>query len=193
VHDESVYLGLGSNVGNRAAHLRAALAGLQDRGLRLRAVSSFYLTEPDLRPRAGGTYIPARPHGTSEAGAHPWYVNCAAAFEDAPEPGELLALCREVEDAHGRRRDALPTGSDEPQPRTLDIDVLLMGNRVIDEPGLTVPHPRMSQRRFVLLPLAEIAPDLKHPVAGTSIREMLAALPERERVDLLQTREEEGS
>jgi len=190
VHDESVYLGLGSNVGNRAAHLRAALAGLQDRGLRLRAVSSFYLTEPDLRPRAD---VLAGPEGTNESGAHPWYVNCAAAFEDAPEPGELLALCREVEGAHGRRRDGLPTGSPEPQPRTLDIDVLLMGDRVIDEPGLTVPHPRMSQRRFVLLPLAEIAPDLKHPVADTSIREMLAALPERERVELLQTRADEGS
>lgn len=189
MHDESVYLGLGSNVGNRAAHLRAALADLQRRGLRLHAVSSFYLTEPDLRvapPDLDQNPAPRDVGQADERADQPWYVNCVASFEGAPAPRALLDLCREVERQHGReRRDRGPDAND-PQPRTLDIDVLLVGERIIDEPGLKVPHPRMMQRRFVLQPLAEIAPRIRHPLAGISVEDLLAALPQREAVSVLE-------
>lgn len=189
MHDKSVYLGLGSNVGNRAAHLRAALTDLQERGLRLRAVSSFYLTEPDLRvgPPAGD-HKPT-PRDTDPAGEptdHPWYVNCVASFEDAPAPRALLDLCCDIERRHGREhRDPGPE-ADGPQPRTLDIDLLLLGERIIDEPGLQVPHPRMTQRRFVLQPLAEIAPGIRHPLTGISVEDLLAALPQRRAVSIFE-------
>jgi len=193
VHKEIVYLGLGSNLGDRAEHLRAGLAELQRRGLRLRAVSSFYLTEPDLRPehRPAEPVVPGAPPHERESG-HPWYVNCVAAFDEAPEPRRLLELCLEVERDEGRTREPSPAkGNGGPHPRTLDIDVLLVGERVIDEPGLRVPHPRMTQRRFVLEPLAEIQPELIHPTTGESIGGLLAALPQRERVTPLEPRSSE--
>ena len=189
MHDENVYLGLGSNVGNRRVHLRAALADLQERGLRLCAVSSFYLTEPDLRvgPPAGDQNPMPRDTGPADQPTdHPWYVNCVASFEDALAPRALLDLCHDVERRHGReRRDAGPE-ADGPQPRTLDIDLLLVGQRTIDEPGLKVPHPRMTQRRFVLQPLAEIAPRIRHPLTGNSVEDLLAALPQHEAVSILE-------
>lgn len=198
---ETVYLGLGSNVGDRVGHVRAGLARLRDSGLRLLEVSSFYLTEPVLRSAAGRD--DAAPGTTSTAGGetaaaggeaaatpdasgrHRWYVNCVASFADAPAPRRLLALCLDIERGEGRERGREPSGNGA-QPRTLDIDVLLIGDRVIDEPGLIVPHPRMSERRFVLEPLAEIAPDLRHPVTGASMRELRDDLPPRERVMPLQ-------
>lgn len=198
MHNESVYLGLGSNVGNRIAHLRAGLAGLRERGLKLRAVSSFYLTEPDLRAgdpaaanlrpgtlgapnsRPGGDQ-PTKPENTN----HPWYVNCVAAVDDAPDADQLLDLCLRVEAEHGRPRR--PTSEDHgpPEPRTLDIDVLMIGERIIEGSSIRVPHPWMQERRFVLAPLAEIAPQARHPVAEATISGMLDALPQRERVWLL--------
>ncbi len=189
MHDESVYLGLGSNVGDRAAHLRAALTELQQRGLRLLAVSSFYLTEPDLRVASADGDHSTMPRDAADAGGrtdHPWYVNCVASFDGAPAPRALLDLCLDVERQHGReRRDSGPTVNGL-QPRTLDIDLLLVGERIIDEPGLKVPHPRMTQRRFVLQPLAEIAPRIRHPLAGVSVEDLLAALPQREAVSILE-------
>jgi 2-amino-4-hydroxy-6-hydroxymethyldihydropteridine diphosphokinase len=188
VHDESVYLGLGSNVGNRAAHLRDALTDLQENGLRLRAVSSFYLTEPDLRVASPDGDEPPMPRTTGCAGEqtdHPWYVNCVASFDGAPAPRALLDLCRDVERQHGRgHRDVAPA-ADGPQPRTLDIDLLLVGERIINEPGLKVPHPRMTERRFVLQPLAEIAPRIRHPLTGILVEDLLAALPQHEAVSIL--------
>ena len=207
VQDDNVYLGLGSNLGDRSAHVRAGLAGLCEGGLRLRAVSSLYLTEPDLRPTATG---PCRPDsagepdragaearrtshrhqapGASAAGAadtaHPDYVNCVAAFDAGLEPRALLDLCLAVERRQGRERSpGSPTG---PQPRTLDIDVLLIGQRVVDEPGLKVPHPLMMQRRFVLEPLAEIAPSLRHPLVPGTIGDALARLPVDQDVTVLE-------
>jgi 2-amino-4-hydroxy-6-hydroxymethyldihydropteridine diphosphokinase len=174
VHDEDVYLGLGSNLGDRSAHLRAGLAGLCDGGLRLRAVSSLYLTEPDLRETSG--------IGTDSE--HPDYINCVASFEADLEPRALLDLCLAVERDQGRERSLDTTVG--PQPRTLDIDVLLIGQHVVDEPGLTVPHPLMMQRRFVLQPLAEIAPSLRHPLAQSTIGEALARLPGGNGVSLLE-------
>jgi 2-amino-4-hydroxy-6-hydroxymethyldihydropteridine diphosphokinase len=186
VQEEIVYLGLGSNLGDRAAHLQAGLAGLRRRGLRLLTRSSFYLTEPDLRSSADEAPGEAAPD--ADTPAHPWYLNCVAAFADAPQPRRLLQLCHEVESDEGRTREEPKAGSNGgAQPRTLDVDILLVGDRVIDEPGLQVPHPRMAQRRFVLQPLAEIAPELVHPLTGESIAATLAELPQRERVTLFQS------
>lgn len=178
MQDESVYLGLGSNVGNRIAHLRSGLAGLRKHGLELRTVSSFYLTEPDLR--RGG-------REPTEAGRidHPWYVNCVAAIEDASTAEQLLDLCLAVEQENGRSRHSAPKGNDFPEPRTLDLDVLMIGEHVIENSLIRVPHPRMQDRRFVLAPLAEIAPETRHPVTQTTIGDLLSALPEQERVWLL--------
>jgi 2-amino-4-hydroxy-6-hydroxymethyldihydropteridine diphosphokinase len=183
VQEEIVYLGLGSNLGDRAAHLHAGLTGLRRRGLRLLTRSSFYLTEPDLRSSAVGAPGEATPDGDTPL--HPWYLNCVAAFGDAPPPHRLLRLCLEVESDEGRTREETMAGSNGgAQPRTLDVDILLIGDRVIDEPDLQVPHPRMAGRRFVLQPLAEIAPELVHPLTGQSIAATLAELPQRERVTL---------
>jgi 2-amino-4-hydroxy-6-hydroxymethyldihydropteridine diphosphokinase len=168
--EDIVYLGLGSNLGDRVAHLCAGLERLQRDGLRPRAVSSFYVTEPELG---------------APAADHPWYVNCVAAFESAPPPRRLLDLCLEVERREGRERPPRPAPGAGPEPRTLDIDILLIGERTVDEPGLTVPHPRLAERRFVLQPLAQIAPDARHPVTGATVRQMLAGLPPGPDVRLL--------
>lgn len=194
VQQELVYLGLGSNLGDRAANLRVGLDGLQEGGLRLLALSSLYVTEPDLgdgrrTPATAGDDACGQAAATrapdAGEGEHPWYLNCAAAFADAPAPHRLLALCLQVERRAGRERPAGPNGG-PPRPRTLDIDVLLVGERVIDEPGLSVPHPRLAERRFALQPLCEIAPHARHPVSGASIEELLGHLPPGPRVTRLQ-------
>jgi len=150
---------LGCNLGNRAATLRAALAALRQAGLDVTAVSSLYLTEPELDP-------------APEAGHHPWYVNCVARVSRPPEAGELLRICLEIETQFGRVRHS--TGV---EPRTLDLDLLLYGDEVIEKPGVQVPHPRLHVRRFVLLPMTEIAPGLVHPVEKATMSELLERLP----------------
>jgi 2-amino-4-hydroxy-6-hydroxymethyldihydropteridine diphosphokinase len=154
---ETAYLSLGSNLGDRAANLRAAVAELQCAG-RLLAVSALYETQP------------------VEVPDQPWFLNCVAAIETAKSPGELLSLALHIEATMGRVRMR------EKGPRTIDIDIVLFGNRTIDEPGLKIPHPALPQRRFVLEPLVEIAPEACHPLTGQSAREMLSALPEGQRV-----------
>lgn len=154
---ETAYLSLGSNLGDRAARLRAAVEELQAAG-RLLAVSAFYETQPVDVPD------------------QPWFLNCVAAIETAKSPREILSLALNIEAGMGRIRMR------EKGPRTIDIDIVLFGNWVIDEPGLKIPHPALLQRRFVLEPLVEIAPEARHPVSGQSAREMLAALPEGARV-----------
>ncbi|MFQ5744223.1 MAG: 2-amino-4-hydroxy-6-hydroxymethyldihydropteridine diphosphokinase [Acidobacteriota bacterium] len=164
---ESVFIGLGSNRGNRAAHLRLGLAALQRQGISLGAISSLYLTEPVLAPSRGN-------------GRHPWYLNCVATVESPQAADEVLRICLEIEKLSGRVRD--PRG---PQPRPLDLDLLLYGTEVIETTSLQVPHPRLHERRFALLPLSELAPEAVHPTKGATVEELLAMLPPREGVWLL--------
>jgi 2-amino-4-hydroxy-6-hydroxymethyldihydropteridine diphosphokinase len=151
------YLSLGSNVGDREDHLRDAIARLGTKG-RIVSVSSFYETEPV--------------EFTDQA----WFLNCALALESTTTPEQLLAEILEIERQMGRRR------MQRKGPRTIDIDILLCGDAILDTPALTVPHPAMHLRRFVLEPLAEIAPAVLHPVLKKTIRQLLDALPEGQTV-----------
>ena len=141
VHD--VYLGLGANLGARARNLAAALSLLaRSRGLTLRRVSSVYLTSPV---------------GLTD---QPDFLNLVAFFHARLSPAELLATALSVERRLGRVR-TVRWG-----PRAVDVDILLIGDLRISDPELTVPHPRLRERQFVLTPLAEIAPDLELPGGG---------------------------
>lgn len=150
-----VYLSLGTNLGDREANLRDAIARVGALGGGLR-VSSIYETEP------------------VEYTDQPWFLNCVAEFRTALPPAELIEALLEIERQMGRDR----RGSPAKGPRLIDIDVLLYGSEIIDLPGLTVPHPAMAARRFVLAPLAELAPEVLHPVLGKNARELLGALEE---------------
>lgn len=156
-----VYLGLGSNLGDRRANLESAVEQLGELGA-IQAQSSFYETEP--------VEMAAVP------GGHAWFLNCAVALETELMPKQLLARLLEIERGLGRKRARTPAAGRK-QPRTIDLDILLFGSSVIETAGLTVPHPAMHQRRFVLEPLAEIAPDARHPVLKRSMRELRDALP----------------
>jgi len=144
---KTVYLSLGSNLGDRAANLRAAIDRLGRVG-RVVAVSSFYETEP------------------VEVTDQPWFLNCAVKLETEKMPKQLLAALLEIERQMGRRRDR------KKGPRVIDLDILLFGSSVIQTRGLTIPHLAMHERRFVLEPLAEIAPDVRHPVRKQTIPEL---------------------
>lgn len=146
------YLSLGSNMGDRETHLQKAIARLQSQG-RVVSVSSFYETEPV--------------EFTDQA----WFLNCAVALETARTPQQLLWDILTIEQEMGRQR------VQKKGPRIIDIDILLFSDEIIDSPDLAVPHPAMENRRFVLEPLAEIAPGARHPVLKKTIRELLDALP----------------
>ncbi|HLK46677.1 MAG TPA: 2-amino-4-hydroxy-6-hydroxymethyldihydropteridine diphosphokinase [Bryobacteraceae bacterium] len=150
---KTAYLGLGSNLGDREKNLEAALAGLAAPNLRVTRVSSVYESEP-----VGFT-------------AQRWFLNLVAEVETELFPMQLLSHIGKLERALGRVR-TVKNG-----PRTLDIDILLYGKAVVRSAQLEIPHPRMGERRFVLAPLAELAPELRHPVTHRSIRAMLDAAP----------------
>lgn len=149
----TAYLSLGSNLGDREANLRAAIKALESLG-DIDSVSSIYETEPV------DTEVP-----------QPWFLNCIVALRTDLMPRRLLAGALGIEESLGRRRDQ------EKGPRTLDIDIVLFDGLVVGGRELTIPHPAMHQRRFVLEPLAEIAPNLQHPVLKHTVTELLSDLP----------------
>jgi 2-amino-4-hydroxy-6-hydroxymethyldihydropteridine diphosphokinase len=166
---EIAYLSFGSNLGDRAANLRAAIAQLVaqpdsplDDADRLLAVSALYETQPVDVPN------------------QPWFLNCIAAIETDKTPRELLQRALQVEAAMGRLRMS------EKSARNIDIDIVFFGERVVDEQGLKIPHPAMHQRRFVLAPLVEIAPEASHPELKKTARELLAELAEGQAVRRLE-------
>lgn len=147
------YLSLGSNLGHREGHIRKAVKLLEKR-CRVAGKSSLYDTEP------------------LDHASQPHFLNCCVKIDTKMKPDGLLAFARHVESVLGRRR-RLKYG-----PRTIDIDIILYGERVVRKKGLEIPHPRMHERRFVLLPLLEIEPDLKHPLTGKRLENLLKGLEE---------------
>ncbi len=148
-HEPIAYIGLGSNLGDRRRNLESALGALRETsGIELVAVSMLIETEPEGPP------------------GQDRYLNGAATICTKLSPRGLLHVMLEIESAHGRER----TVERRWGPRRLDLDLLMYADRIIDEPELVVPHPRMHQRTFVLAPLAQIAPDAVHPVLGVTIR-----------------------
>jgi 2-amino-4-hydroxy-6-hydroxymethyldihydropteridine diphosphokinase len=154
------YLGLGSNVGDRESHLRAAIEGLRQRGVEVEAVSSTYETEP-----------------VGEILDQPDFLNAAIRIRTELEPEALLDVCKGIEAERGRVLDA-PRHS----PRPLDVDLLLLGDLELETERLTLPHREVTSRRFVLAPLLELDPDLALP-GGTALGDSLATLAAGQRVE----------
>jgi 2-amino-4-hydroxy-6-hydroxymethyldihydropteridine diphosphokinase len=148
---KTVYLGLGSNMGDREANLQAALDRLHAPDLRVARVSPVYETEP------------------LDFAAQGWFLNLVAEGETSLFPMQLLGRIGRIEQALGRRRTVAKG------PRVIDIDILLYARAVVRSAALEIPHPRLAERRFVLAPLADLAADLRHPVSHRTVREMLDA------------------
>jgi len=149
---KTVYLSLGSNVGDKQANLEQAIGELARLGT-VKKRSALYETEP------------------MEITDQPWFMNCAVELETELMPKQFIAAVLDIEREMGRKR------TKKKGPRTIDIDVLLFGKSIIEMKGLTVPHPAMHLRRFVLEPMVEIAPEVRHPLFKRSMRELRDALP----------------
>lgn len=157
---KAIYLSLGSNIGDRALNVARAIEALPPRGVRVVRQSSLYETEPvELR-------------------AQEWFLNCVAEVETDLTPQELLHALLEIERSMGRLR-ITPKG-----PRIIDMDILFFGSAIVSQAGLEIPHPRMAERRFVLVPFAEIAPGAVHPVLTKTITELLVETPDKSEVRL---------
>ncbi|HTU50827.1 MAG TPA: 2-amino-4-hydroxy-6-hydroxymethyldihydropteridine diphosphokinase [Acidobacteriaceae bacterium] len=153
----TAYIALGANLGDREGTLRSAIAALRHLGS-VEAASSFYETAPV---------------GIVE---QPDFLNAVVALQTALPPQELMAALLRIEQQHGRDRSAsVPKG-----PRTLDLDLLSYGDLMMETPTLTLPHPSLAERRFVLVPLAEIAPQWRHPVSGKTAAILLSELSQRD-------------
>ena len=155
---QSIYLSLGSNLGDRAVNLRNAIGQLPDAGVRVLRESSVYETEPvDFLEQ-------------------PWFLNCAVKGETQLKPLELLPALRGIEERMGSKKEFAKG------PRLIDLDVLLYGEEIIENSAMQIPHPRMHLRRFVLEPLAEIAPAIHHPLLMLTVAELRANLADRSQV-----------
>lgn len=162
---KTAYLSLGANLGDRVGSIRKALDRLKEAGVEVRRVSSFYKTEPvELR-------------------AQPWFVNCVAEVATDLMPMQLLKVVKSVERSFGRR-SGIPKG-----PRPMDIDILLYENAIVRSSQLTIPHERLAERKFVLVPLRELAADLRHPVTQRTVLEMLQETSDTSQVMKLKQRE----
>jgi 2-amino-4-hydroxy-6-hydroxymethyldihydropteridine diphosphokinase len=150
-----VYIALGSNLGDRAGMLERAIAAMNSAGISVVRQSSLYVTEPVGAPGQG------------------WFLNAVVEAETSLLPLQLLHALLKIERELGRRR-LTPHG-----PRAIDLDILFYGSSVIRSRDLEVPHPRLTERRFVLIPLAQLAPDFRHPVSHKSINQLLAETPDR--------------
>ena len=148
------FLGLGSNLSDGEKNLKTSLSLLESADLRIRKTSSLYHTEP-----------------VGEA-SQSWFMNAVVEVETALSPEELLHLCQEIEEKMGRQR-LIPQ-----VPRVIDLDILMYDQLIMNTPELTIPHPRMHCRRFVLIPLLEIAPDAVHPRLKKRILELLEDMPD---------------
>ncbi|MGA9352566.1 MAG: 2-amino-4-hydroxy-6-hydroxymethyldihydropteridine diphosphokinase [Terriglobales bacterium] len=150
---EVAYLSLGSNIGDREANLREAIEQIKAIAS-MRSLSSFYEAQPVDLPN------------------QPWFLNCAIALETNQTPHELLKSVLAIEAGMGRVRFR------DKGPRKIDIDIVLFGDQSVNDQDLTIPHPAMHERRFVLAPLAEIAPAARHPLLNKAASELLSDLPE---------------
>jgi 2-amino-4-hydroxy-6-hydroxymethyldihydropteridine diphosphokinase len=158
---QRVYLALGSNLGDREEYLRAGLRGLAAHGIDISRCASVYSTEP------------------REVLDQPWFLNTALEANTDLDAEELLDACLRVEQDNLRIRET------SKGPRTLDIDIIFYGSEIIRKAGLTIPHPGFALRRFVLQPLAEIAPDFVDPLSGKTVGQLLDLCPDRSSVSLL--------
>jgi 2-amino-4-hydroxy-6-hydroxymethyldihydropteridine diphosphokinase len=165
---EVLYLSLGSNIGAREDNLNAAIAALPGARIEVRRISSFYETEPvDYLEQA-------------------WFLNCVVKADTELPALALLRALRGIESKMGSKK-LIAKG-----PRLIDIDILLYGQQAIDTPELQVPHPRMTQRRFVLVPLGEIAPGLHHPAWHGTVEQLLVETPDKSKVERVAPSPEES-
>ncbi|MGA8101964.1 MAG: 2-amino-4-hydroxy-6-hydroxymethyldihydropteridine diphosphokinase [Candidatus Acidiferrales bacterium] len=154
----TVYLSLGSNLGERNLNISRAIAGLRERNARVVRESPLYETEPvDLREQ-------------------PWFLNCVVEAEWDGEPDELLETLHDIERGLGRTR-RVRNG-----PRLIDMDILFFGPRIVQLPQLEIPHPRLAERRFVLVPLNDLAPTFEHPVLRATVADLLRQTADRSEV-----------